>query len=140
MKDAVEDERSAPGRVVKAARLFDAYSPLLTARQREVLELHYFHDLSLGEIAASWSTSRQAVHDLVRRALSRLDSLEDKLGLVRAMRAAGADGARMMELTATAIRKIDALELDGGAACSGKLQEVRTVLKQLEHCLRERWD
>ncbi|HSW48778.1 MAG TPA: sigma factor-like helix-turn-helix DNA-binding protein [Bryobacteraceae bacterium] len=136
----MEDEHSLPGRVVKAARLFDAYSGLLTARQREVLELHYFHDLSLGEIAASGKTSRQAVHDIVQRALARLEDLEAKLGLVRAALAADSERARMSELAAAAHRAIAAMQPEGEAAQAGRLQEVRKALEQLEDWLGERSD
>ncbi|HSW10774.1 MAG TPA: sigma factor-like helix-turn-helix DNA-binding protein [Bacillota bacterium] len=136
----MEDEHSLPGRVVKAVRLFDAYSALLTARQREVLELHYFHDLSLGEIAESSATSRQAVHDIVHRALARLEDLEDKLGLVRAALLADAGRVRIRELAATAVRAIAAIELEGDPTCAGRLLEAREALGRLEDYLGERWD
>ncbi|MDQ7793734.1 MAG: YlxM family DNA-binding protein [bacterium] len=90
-------ERSLLDRVVKAARLFDAYGGLLTPKQREVLELHYFQDLSLGEIAGHWDTSRQAVYDLARRALRHLEDYEEKLGLVARASAAGARWERMSD-------------------------------------------
>lgn len=136
----MEDERLLPGRVVKASRLFDAYSALLTARQREVLELHYFQDLSLGEIAASWSTSRQAVHDVVRRALDRLERFEDKLGLVHAALATSAARDRIMELTAVAVQAIAAIDPKAGEVGTGRLQEARAALEQLEECMQEWWD
>jgi predicted DNA-binding protein YlxM (UPF0122 family) len=136
----VEDERSLPGRLLKATRLFDAYSALLTARQREVLELHYFHDLSLGEIAASWATSRQAVHDIVHRALARLEGLEDKLGLVRTALEADSGRARMSELAAAARHAIAALDPKDDAAWAGRVQEARQALDQLEAHLGERRD
>jgi predicted DNA-binding protein YlxM (UPF0122 family) len=61
--------------------LFDIYGPLLTARQREALRFYYLDDLSLGEIAEEYGTSRQAVYDLIRRAVAALETLERKLGL-----------------------------------------------------------
>ena len=61
--------------------LFDIYSPLLTLRQREVMRLYYAHDLSLKEIAGEYGISRQAVYDLLRRAVGTLEALESKLGL-----------------------------------------------------------
>ncbi len=63
--------------------LFDIYSPLLTERQQEVLQLYFSDNYSLGEIAIEYSISRQAVHDLVHRALSSLNKLEEKLGLYK---------------------------------------------------------
>ncbi|HOB86477.1 MAG TPA: YlxM family DNA-binding protein [Bacillota bacterium] len=61
--------------------LSDIYGPLLTGRQRQVLDLYYRDDLSLGEIAAEFGISRQAVYDLIRRAVGTLEELEQKLGL-----------------------------------------------------------
>jgi len=61
--------------------LYDIYSPLLTGRQQEVLKLYFSDNLSLGEIAQEYGISRQAVHDLIRRALSSIEAFEKKLGL-----------------------------------------------------------
>jgi uncharacterized protein len=63
--------------------LYDIYGPLLTARQQEVLRLYFSDNLSLGEIAAEYRISRQAVYDLIRRALAAVETLETKLGLYR---------------------------------------------------------
>lgn len=62
--------------------LLDFYGPLLTERQRDVLERHLEHDLSYGEIAGQLGITRQAVHDLVRRGAEALDDYERRLGLV----------------------------------------------------------
>lgn len=61
--------------------LYDIYSPLLTERQQEVLQLYFSDNYSLGEIAVEYNISRQAVYDLIQRALGSLDKLETKLGL-----------------------------------------------------------
>ncbi len=61
--------------------LYDIYGSLLTARQQEVLKLYFSDNLSLGEIAANYGISRQAVHDLIKRALSSIEVFERKLGL-----------------------------------------------------------
>ncbi len=62
--------------------LKDFYGPLLTAKQQDVLNMHYEDDWSLSEIADSMNTSRQAVYDLVKRSEGILQEYEDKLGLV----------------------------------------------------------
>ncbi len=59
--------------------LFDTYGSLLTSRQQEALRLYFSDDLSLGEIAVKFRISRQAVHDLIRRAIVALEKLEEKL-------------------------------------------------------------
>ncbi len=62
--------------------LFDRYGPLLTDHQREILELTLGRDWSLSEVARARSTSRAAVHDLVRRAASSMEEYEQRLGLL----------------------------------------------------------
>lgn len=61
--------------------LYDIYGPLLTERQQEVLQLYFSDNYSLGEIAAEYKISRQAVHDLIQRALASLEKHENKLRL-----------------------------------------------------------
>jgi len=63
--------------------LFDRYGALLTAHQREVLDLHLRSDWSLAEIAANQGTSRAAVHDIVRRSTRSLEDYEARLGLLK---------------------------------------------------------
>jgi len=59
----------------------DCYRDLLTERQVEVMVLVYEEDYSLSEVAELWRTSRQAVHDLLRRSEALLDYYEGKLHL-----------------------------------------------------------
>lgn len=61
--------------------LYAFYGQLLTARQQEVLELYSLEDLSLGEISEQLGITRQAVHDMIRRAAKSLEEYEEKLGL-----------------------------------------------------------
>lgn len=59
--------------------LVDCYGSLLTDNQKEILELYYESDLSLGEIAENRGKSRQAVHDLLKRSEKLLYDYESKL-------------------------------------------------------------
>ncbi len=68
-------------RIVRIGLLYDYYGPLLTAHQREAINLYYLRNWSLQEIAESWATSRQAVHDLISRAVGMLESYESRLSL-----------------------------------------------------------
>ena len=63
------------------AGLFDLYSPLLTEKQQEAFILFYEEDLSLGEIAANFGISRQAVYDLLKRTETLLENYEAALAL-----------------------------------------------------------
>jgi len=69
-------------KVLRIAKLYDFYGALLTERQRQCIEMHYLSDLSLGEIANEQKVSRQAVHDILRRAEQLLEDYEAKLCLV----------------------------------------------------------
>lgn len=67
---------------VQQAYLYDFYGELLNEHQRRIFEAFVFDDLSLGEIAEEQDTSRQAVHDLVKRAVKKLEEYENKLHLM----------------------------------------------------------
>jgi len=69
-------------RVFRIGLLVDFYGALLTDKQQYCLEMHYLRDLSLSEIADELKVSRQAVHDISRRAEQILEEYEDKLKLV----------------------------------------------------------
>lgn len=63
--------------------LFDFYEPLLTEKQQTFLKCYFHDDFSLGEIAADFNISRQAVYEHIKRAEQVLEMYEEKLGLVR---------------------------------------------------------
>ncbi|MFZ5814841.1 MAG: YlxM family DNA-binding protein [Bacillota bacterium] len=69
--------------VQRIALLYDFYGPLLTPRQRELIQAYYLEDLSLAEIAGGDGVSRQAVHDLIKRSEAALQEYEERLGFVR---------------------------------------------------------
>lgn len=68
-------------KVLRVGQLYDFYNALLTEKQRECLNMHYLQDLSLAEIAEEFGVSRQAVHDILRRAEQTLEEYEEKLKL-----------------------------------------------------------
>lgn len=70
-------------KTLRVGELYDFYGALLTEKQRLCLELHYLNDYSLAEIAADMHISRQAVHDLLRRAEQTLEIYETRLGLLQ---------------------------------------------------------
>ncbi|MEF3303014.1 putative DNA-binding protein [Paenibacillus sp. GYB003] len=62
--------------------LFDIYGPLLTEKQQTFLGLYFHDDYSLGEIAAEFEISRQAVYEHIKRAEQTLEEYETKLKLL----------------------------------------------------------
>ena len=66
-------------------RLWDLYSPLLTATQREITDLYFNYDLSLGEIAEQKGVSRQSVSDCLQKCRKQLDAYEKKLCFMKAL-------------------------------------------------------
>lgn len=66
--------------------LLDYYGNLLSDKQLEAMEDYYFNDFSLSEIAGNTGVSKQAVSDLIKRAVARLVEIENELGLVNRSR------------------------------------------------------
>ena len=66
-------------------KLWDLYSPLLTATQKEITDLYFNYDLSLGEIAEQKGVSRQSVSDCLQKCRKQLEKYEEKLQFDRAL-------------------------------------------------------
>ena len=66
--------------------LMDFYGDMLTAKQREFLDLYYNEDLSLAEIAANVGITRQGVRDAIKRAECQLIEMDERLKLVSRFR------------------------------------------------------
>ena len=61
--------------------LLELYGRLLTEKQSRLLELYYFEDLSLSEIAENEGGSRQGAMDVIKRAEKELLKIEESLGI-----------------------------------------------------------
>ena len=72
---------------LKFLQLWDTYSPMLTATQREITDLYFNYDLSLGEIAEQKGVSRQSVSDCLNKCRKQLETYEEKLGFLKTLNA-----------------------------------------------------
>ncbi len=66
--------------------LLDFYGEMLTEKQRNLMDLYYNDDLSLGEIAEIEEITRQGVRDSIKRGELFLLELEEKLHLLQNFR------------------------------------------------------
>ncbi len=64
---------------LRVIELYELYQELLTTKQREYVELYYYEDLSITEISENLGVSRNAVHDLLKRTVAKLEDFELKL-------------------------------------------------------------
>ena len=71
---------------LEVAVLLDFYGEMLTEKQRDLIDLYYNEDLSLGEIAQHQKITRQGVRDSIKRGEEFLYVLEEKLGLLKTYR------------------------------------------------------
>ena len=61
--------------------LYDLYQALLTEKQKEYFESYYFDNYSITEISENKNVSRNAVHDQLKKTVSKLNDYETKLKL-----------------------------------------------------------
>lgn len=66
---------------LRVSVLLDYYSPMLTDKQRDVIDLYYNEDLSLSEIAEHEKITRQGVRDSIKRGEQTLYEMEEKFRL-----------------------------------------------------------
>lgn len=90
--------------------LLDYYSPVLTDKQRDVLEFYYNEDMSLAEIAEHELISRQGVRDNIKRGEKVLFELEDSLGFAERTAILHQKAEKMQEML-TEIKEINRKKL-----------------------------
>lgn len=66
---------------LRVSVLLDYYAPMLTDKQKDVIDLYYNEDLSLSEIAEHEGITRQGVRDSIKRGEQTLYDMEEKFHL-----------------------------------------------------------
>lgn len=59
--------------------LFEKYQKFLTQTQSQAFQLYFLEDMSYQEIANLTATTRTAAYDSVKKAINKLESLEQKM-------------------------------------------------------------
>ncbi len=70
-----------PEKNLRISVLLDYYSPMLTDKQTDAIDLYYNEDLSLSEIAEHEHITRQGVRDSIKRGEQTLFEMEEKFHL-----------------------------------------------------------
>lgn len=78
--------------------LLDFYGGVLADRTRDVLEMYYFDDMSLAEIADTVGITRQGVRGGIKKGEEELLFLEEKLGLAARYSAITESAKRLLSL------------------------------------------
>jgi predicted DNA-binding protein YlxM (UPF0122 family) len=66
---------------IELINLYDLYQDLLTDKQKGYFESYYFDNFTLQEISENHNISRNAVHDLLKRTVKKLNDFEVALHL-----------------------------------------------------------
>jgi hypothetical protein len=111
-------------KMIRVGQLYDIYGALLTERQRKCLELHFLQDWSLGEIAAEFGVSRQAVNDILRRSEETLEEYELALNLLKQETQRTASLQKVRSLLTESIRE------NPSEKAMQALVEINTILEQ----------
>lgn len=112
---------------IRVGSLYEMYGSLLTKKQQRCLELYFYEDYSLAEIADEMQVSRQAVHDLLKRVEQTLEQYEKMLGFLKRTEISRRlldEAQRLLEETAAGTSRF---------VGSDKLGRVREILHELNN-------
>ena len=101
--------------------LLDFYGEVLGDRTRELLEMYYFDDMSLSEIADAVGITRQGVRGGIKKGEEELLFLEEKLGLAARYSAITESAKRLLTLA----EELKTTKAD---------EKTRTLLEEIERC------
>ena len=108
-------------------QLWDMYSPLLTATQREITDLYFNYDLSLGEIAEQKEVSRQSVSDCLQKCRKQLETYEEKLGFLKGITNLSREYSAYM----TVVKRWMAAQREKNSTAEKDLAELETAMHEV---------
>ncbi len=114
---------------LKISVLLDFYGEMLTEKQKEVVELYYNEDLSLGEIAQIAQITRQGVRDSIKRAEAVLLDLEERLHLAEKFRQVEDDLEHIIVCARSITQQAE--QMPEGAPLAAQAQEIIRIADRL---------
>ena len=97
---------------IRQGDLYDFYGPLLNQHQKKIYEDFVLEDLSLQEVADLNGTSRQAVHDLIKRCTKDMEAKEEALHLIERFRKVREEVSRLSAAVSDKLSDSDAKKFD----------------------------
>ncbi|MBU5677394.1 putative DNA-binding protein [Alkaliphilus sp. MSJ-5] len=111
-------------KTVEISVLYDFYNQMLTEKQRDIVDLYYNQDLSLGEIADEFNISRQAVYDMLKRTERLLYQYEEKLGFIKLLQTKN-------EKILTILDKV--IDLENGLELSSSSEQLQKQINEIKY-------
>lgn len=118
--------------IKQASLLYDFYGQLLTERQRDVMKLYHEENLTLAEIGAEFTISRQGVHDALKNAEKALNTYEEKLGLVERFQKSSRAVSRIDDIMDRTIGSLSGEDTAVAKGAVKDLKEVKEIIDKLE--------
>lgn len=103
---------------------YDFYGKLLSNRQQEVVHMICEEDFSLTETGENLGITKQAVSEVLRRSTKKLESFEEKLGMIRRFQSVVSQLEKIE-------RELEAVEGDLNDQQKAELQSIRQMLQNM---------
>lgn len=103
---------------------YDFYGRLLSERQQEVVHMICEEDFSLTETGENLGITKQAVSEVLRRSTKKLESYEDKLGMIRRFQSV------VTQLKAIE-QELQTVEAELGAEKKAQIRSVRQTIQNM---------
>ncbi|NMA83146.1 MAG: YlxM family DNA-binding protein [Epulopiscium sp.] len=117
-------------KLLEITLLYDFYGELLTPNQKNIYELYYQNDLSLGEISKNLGISRQGVYDTLKRSEKLLYEYEQRLRLLERFQAKKILAKKILSCTES-IEKYLGLETNHDKNCLNDLNTIKKLVYKI---------